>query len=116
MSAAPGAVLHVVRGTTGGYEAQEWTVAAYLDRAEAERHRDALQAWAKRAEESLDLYLKGGPEVEDFTTPLDPYEPAYNRNNFVYSVTTLFLHKSIETFVAGEATLNDLCKEKGWKE
>ncbi len=113
----PGTVLHVVSATWGSYsDRRTWTVAAYLDRTLAEKHRELAQAEGERRVKAFD---ESDFDYSILEAP-NPYDTGNNTDRFStseapeYYVEVLFVHPSIEAYATTEQVLLDHAREQGW--
>jgi hypothetical protein len=115
-------VLHVVWAESGEYSGRAiWTVAAYLERAQAERHVSLAQAWSDAAWQALrdafDEPEVGFDEEEVLREAAErgnPYDSTGTIDKPRYSLLLLAVHADAERYRALEPVLLDYCKEQGW--
>lgn len=114
-------VLWLVVGECGEYSDRSvWTVAAYRDRAKAEAHVAAANAWCLEflvKSETSEDYM----DVEAFPCPVDRVRDTWKAPDYAtrerggdYSLKSITLHADVSAYVATEAVALDWLRENGW--
>jgi len=114
----PGTVLHAVSATRGAYSDRSvWTVAVYVDRTLAEKHRALAQAEGERRvkafdESDFDYSILEAPNPYDNDNGGE--NTSHSSEAPIYYVELLFVHTSIEAYATTEQVLLDYAREQGW--
>ena len=115
----PGTILHAVSATRGAYsDRRTWTVALYVDRALAEKHRALAQAEGERRVKAFDESPDYDYSILEAPNPYDNdnggEHASHSSEAPTYYVELLFVHGSVEEYAATEQVLLDHAREQGW--